>query len=73
MYHDEHPPPHFHAIYQDFKASFSIRDLQIIEGKLPKRVKVRVIEWAFEHRDKLMENWELAAAHKMTHRIVPLA
>jgi len=27
MYWDEHAPPHFHAIYGDYKASVNIRDL----------------------------------------------
>lgn len=72
MYHDEHPPPHFHAEYAEFGASFSIPELKIIEGNLPKRVKGRVIEWAFEHRFKLTENWKLATACKPTKRIAPL-
>jgi hypothetical protein len=27
MYWDEHAPPHFHAIYGDYKACVNIRDL----------------------------------------------
>jgi hypothetical protein len=26
MYHDEHPPPHFHAAYQGFEAFVRIED-----------------------------------------------
>lgn len=69
---NDHNPPHFHARYGDFDASFSIRDLKIIAGGLPKRIKVKVIKWAFEHRLNLMKNWELAIANKATERIPPL-
>jgi hypothetical protein len=31
-----------------------------------------VLEWAFEHRDELMEDWELARAKKPLKRIEPL-
>jgi hypothetical protein len=32
-----HNPPHVHAYYQDFKASFNILDSEIIEGQIPSR------------------------------------
>ena len=38
MYFNEHNPPHFHAEYNDFKASISINNLGLIEGKLPAKV-----------------------------------
>jgi Domain of unknown function (DUF4160) len=31
--------------------------LQLIRGSLPKRIQALVLEWAFEHRDELMANW----------------
>ena len=37
MFHDDHAPPHFHAYYQNFSATFSIRTGQIIDGKLPQK------------------------------------
>jgi len=43
-----------------------------IEGRLPKRVIGLVLEWAFEHRDELMENWELTKAKKPLRDILPL-
>lgn len=72
MYHKEHPPPHFHAKYGNQTAVFSIQDLRIIEGALPVRVISLVLEWAFEHREELMENWKLATAKKQLHKIKPL-
>ncbi len=35
MYHKDHLPPHFHAKYGEYRASFSIQDLKIIEGGCP--------------------------------------
>ena len=57
MYYKEHAPPHFHARYAGDRAAFAIADLRIIEGALPRRAVSLVLEWAFQHRDELMENW----------------
>ena len=73
IYYKEHNPPHFHAKYGDQAAVFSSADLALIEGQLPKRVISLVLEWAFEHRDELMEDWRLAQANKPLRRIEPLA
>jgi len=40
--------PHFHAKYAGQTRVFSIVDLKLIEGRLPKRVVALVLEWAFE-------------------------
>lgn len=72
MYYKEHEPPHFHAKYVGQVGVFSISDLKLIEGHLPKRVISLVLEWAFEHRDELMEDWELAMAQKPLRKIPPL-
>jgi hypothetical protein len=45
MYHDDHPPPHFHAIYGEHEARVAIDSLQIIEGWLPSRAARLVREW----------------------------
>jgi len=72
MYYKEHAPPHFHAKYGEYNASITIQDLKVQEGKLPKRVMSLVLEWAFDHRDELMEDWDLAQEHKQLHKIDPL-
>ena len=72
IYYKEHPPPHFHAKYGNETGVFSIADLRLIQGHLPKRVISLVLEWAFEHRDELMEDWELAVAKKPLRKIPPL-
>ena len=72
IYYKEHGEPHFHAKYSGQTGVFSIADLKLIEGKLPKRVISLVLEWAFEHRDELMANWNLAVAEKPLRNIAPL-
>ena len=72
MYYNEHAPPHFHAKYGKQWAAFSTEDLRIIEGKLPQRVISLVLEWAFLHREELMENWHRAERREKLEKIEPL-
>lgn len=72
MYYKEHGIPHFHAKYGGQRGVFSVSELKLIKGRLPKRVIALVLEWAFEHRDELMENWQLAMAKKPLRKIPPL-
>ncbi|MBC8525852.1 MAG: DUF4160 domain-containing protein [Candidatus Cloacimonetes bacterium] len=72
MYYKEHDPPHFHAKYGEKTGVFSIGELKLIEGKLPKRIISLILEWAFEHRDELMEDWNLANQKKQLNKIKPL-
>jgi hypothetical protein len=48
----EHNPPHFHVTYGDTEASIGIADLRTLEGRLPKRIKAAVLEWADDHREE---------------------
>jgi hypothetical protein len=72
MYYDDHDPPHFHAKYGSMRACFSISDLRLIEGELPRRVVTLVLEWAFEHRKELHENWDLLKNRVALKKIAPL-
>jgi hypothetical protein len=72
LYYNEHNPPHFHVKYGEFAAEVDIRTLQLLKGELPKRAKSMVLEWADEHRDELMINWELARQKHELKKIEPL-
>lgn len=72
IYRRDHNPPHFHAVYGGQQAIFSIADLKKLEGELPRRVIIMVLEWSFQYRDELMENWELALAGNEPRPIPPL-
>lgn len=58
MYLREHRPPHFHAEYGELSASIGIETLELLAGRLPRRVQAMVLEWAMMHRPELRENWE---------------
>lgn len=72
IYWKEHGVPHFHAKYGGCRASISIEDVRLLEGKLPPRVLALVVEWAVKHQNELMENWNLAVAEKPLNPIKPL-
>lgn len=72
MYYNDHNPPHFHVIYQEKEALIDIKTLEILEGQLPNRAKSLAIEWAIEHRDELMMNWQKARSNEALERIEPL-
>jgi hypothetical protein len=72
MYFKEHNPPHFHAKYGGQTGVFSIADLRLIEGQLHPRVVSLVLEWAFQHRDELLDDWRLAQNRLSLRKIAPL-
>jgi hypothetical protein len=72
MYYNEHTPPHFHAKYAGQRVAFSIPELRIIEGGLPRRAISLVLEWAFLHRDELQDNWLRAERREDLQAIKPL-
>ena len=72
MFASEHNPPHFHAIYNEFEAQFSIDPLDIIKGKLPSRIHGIVVEWASIHQKELLQNWNNLRDRQPTKKIKPL-
>ena len=64
MFYNDHSPPHFHVEYGEFKAEVVIETLQILAGRLPRRVLAMILEWAAGHRAELLEDWELCRQHK---------
>ncbi|WP_339706247.1 DUF4160 domain-containing protein [Algoriphagus aquimarinus] len=72
MYYNDHNPPHFLVIYQEDEALVDIKTLEILQGHLPKRAKTLAIEWAIEHRDELITNWQKASDREPLDKIEPL-
>lgn len=71
MYYRDHYPPHFHAVYQDFKAVYTL-DGELMEGKMPAGQNKLIAAWAVIHADELRANWELAEAQEKLYKIEPL-
>ena len=72
VFYNEHNPPRFHARYGEYKVAIDIKSLRILEGKLPSRALGLVIEWASQHQDELLEDWDLARSEKLPNKIQPL-
>ena len=72
MYFVDHNPPHFHAEYQGYKAEYNIKTLDKMSGNLPPRAHAMVLEWASQHKDELLDNWEKATIPEPFNKINPL-
>jgi len=72
MFFHEHNPPHFHARYGNDWAIIDIRNLSVLEGRIPARALGLVIEWASQHRQELEKNWESASLKRPLEKIPPL-
>lgn len=72
MFWQDHAPPHFHALYAEHEALIDLRDLGVVRGSLPRRAVALVLEWAAEHRDELLEDWNLCSRMQTPKPIEPL-
>lgn len=72
MFWQDHAPPHLHALYGEYEALIDLRDLGILRGSLPRRALALVREWASEHREELMEDWERCSLLQSPLPIEPL-
>ena len=72
MFFDDHPPPHFHAKYNEHQAVIDIKRLEIMEGHLPPRALSLVLDWAELHQAELLADWELCRAKQKPLNIAPL-
>ena len=57
FYFDEHPPPHFHAKYAEYRAVIRIDTLAIVQGNLPKAAERKVMAWAKGRKFALRRAW----------------
>lgn len=57
MFYDDHPPPHVHARYNEFKARYDIATGALLSGGLPKQAHRLVEEWISLNTQSLAENW----------------
>jgi phosphomannomutase len=72
MFYSEHNPPHFHARYGNDKVAIEIKSLRVLEGWIPPRALGLVMEWASQHKEELMQNWEQARNSRHPDKIEPL-
>jgi len=73
MYFKDHAPPHFHAHYNEHEALIAIESLGIVQGALPPKALSLVVEWASQHREELLANWQASSNVGSFQKITPLA
>ncbi len=67
MYYGDHPPPHFHAVYQGEEIQINIETLEVLAGGMSRRATALVLEWAA----LLREAWNLASNNHEPSKIAP--
>ena len=72
IFHDDHPPPHFHVEYAEHGAIVNLENGRLLAGRLPPRAARLVEEWRRLHLHRLRRCWEDAQAGKSPKRIPPL-
>lgn len=68
----EHPPPHIHVYYAEYKATVDIRSCEILAGHLPRKQSKLVLAWAVLHQEELLANWQLVMNGETPFRVPPL-
>ncbi len=71
MLYNDHPPPHFHAQYGEYRIAVDINS-GVVEGRFPRRALNAVLEWYIINKERLLEDWGLAERHEALKRIPPL-
>jgi hypothetical protein len=71
MNYNDHPPPHFHARYQDQEITVELQT-GVVQGKMSKRALRMLLEWSEKYQDELMRNWELTRNRRPLEKIPPL-
>lgn len=72
MFYTEHPPPHFHALYQGQRGRFDF-DGNLLKGNICSQTARKLIqEWAVLHKAELEENWNYVQQGSALQKIAPL-
>lgn len=61
----EHLPPHIHAYYSDYEATFKICDGELLNGTFPEKGQKLVKEFILLNQDALIEMWETETYRKL--------
>ena len=69
FYPDEHPPPHFHAVFAEFVAQIRINPPTVLRGSLPQSKLKAVMEWTFSNRNGLMLAWAAVEAGRKPEKL----
>jgi hypothetical protein len=69
VFPNEHPPPHFHVIFAEYRALIRIDTMSLWKGSLPRNKLRVVLAWARPRRSLLLAAWKTAIANEKVGRI----
>ena len=73
MFGNDHNPPHFHAIYNEYRALIEIETGEILQGSLPGSQLKYIQVWADIHKDELLNYFNNLRSEIQTYnKIKPL-
>ena len=62
----------YHVRYQDYNASFDIRNAELLNGKMPSK-QIRMVQaWIEIHKEELLADWQLCQNKEKPSKIKPL-
>ena len=61
----EHEPPHIHAYYGEYEATFMIIDGELLNGTFPEKGQRLVKEFILLYQKDLLEMWETEIYRKL--------
>ena len=61
----EHNPPHIHASYVEYNASFYISNGELMNGKFPSSGADLVKRFILKYQKELLEMWETSTYKKL--------
>jgi uncharacterized protein DUF4160 len=65
----EHPPPHFHVAFAEYRAQIGIAPLRLLKGSLPPAKLAVVLTWAELRQEALMNTWYTVLARQKPEKI----
>lgn len=68
----KHHIPHFHAVYQEYEAVFTINPVERLSGSMPSRQQRLVEAWAEIHQKELQAAWQSLDGGQHPASIEPL-
>ena len=63
FYFNEHPPPHFHANYAEFRAAISIDEDVILKGFIPPAKFAMIRHWKNARKEALHAAFTMSRNH----------
>ncbi len=69
MYSNDHPPPHFHVLFAEYRAVIDIESMKLDKGDLPKAKLRAVLRWARPRKAKLLDAWNVTQEYLVPEQI----